>query len=716
MIEELRKYNFEEKWIERIKKLGISKLYPPQEEFVKRRLFEKSCIVASPTASGKTLLALFSTINCIKNGKKILYTSPLISLAFEKFEEFSKFFEEYKVAISVSDYDSADPWLQNYDIIIATNEKVDSLIRHGAEWIKDVGLLIVDEIHLLNDKERGATLEMVIVKIKKLVNNIKILGLSATIKNCKELAEWLNCELLESKFRAVPLYQGVVLDHKIKFLGKEEIQLDNKLEIEESIVKDVMLKNKQLLIFCSTRRNAEALAERISRFLINWLKDKEIAELAKISKEIENSLEIATRQCKRLAECVRKGVAFHHSGLISRQRRIVEENFKNGLIKVLVSTTSLAYGVNLPAFRVLIRDIKRFEEPYGYRYIPIIEYYQMIGRCGRPKYDAYGEAVTVAKSEVEAEKIFEIFINGEPEPIISKLSSEPALRSHILSLISSEFCLTKKSLKNFFSSTLFAHQYGNIGIIEEKIENILEMLSQWNFIEISGEKIEATQIGKRISQLYIDPITGKLFIDAILSSKNFEEINLLQLISFTLEMRPLPSIKTSEIEELEKEIERNREKFFIKIDENEIEYEEFIKSIKMSKILQMWINEKSEEEILEKTSITPGELYSKLQISDWLIYSLYELSKLLKKKEKMKYLAKFRIRIQKGIKEELIPLVIIEGLGRVRARKLYQHGIKTLKDLKEIPLESLSKIVGENIAKKIKKELEENNEQLKLLF
>ncbi|MEM5875143.1 MAG: DEAD/DEAH box helicase [Candidatus Aenigmatarchaeota archaeon] len=717
-VDELKKFGFEEKWIERIKSLGINKLYPPQEEFVKRKLYEKSCIISTPTASGKTLMAFLSAIECLKNGKKVLYTSPLVSLAFEKHEEFSQFFKENKVAISVSDYDSSDPWLQNYDIIIATNEKIDSLIRHGAEWIKDVGLLIVDEIHLLNDFERGATLEIVIVKIKKIVRNLKILGLSATIKNCKELAQWLNCDLLESKFRPVNLYQGIAFDSKVKFFGRDEIQLDKNLEIEEGIVLDTLSKNKQILIFCSTRKNVESLAERLSKFVKNHLKKDDLNKLEKVSEEIENVLEISTKQCKRLSSCIKGGVAFHHSGLVGKQRRIIEENFKNGLIKVLVSTTSLAYGVNLPAFRVLIRDIRRYDELYGYRYIPIIDYYQMIGRCGRPKYDKYGEAITVAKDEDEAEKIFEIFINGEPEPIRSKLSNEPSLRMHVLALIASEFCLTKKSLKNFFLSTFFAFQYGDISIIEEKIEEILDLLSSWNFIKIKDDKIEATLLGKRISQLYLDPITGKFFVDAIESKNKFDETNVLQLISFSYEMRPLPYIRAGEIEDIEKELELNRNKFLIEVSEDDLEYEDFVKSLKMAKILEMWINEKSEEEILERFSITPGELHTRLQIADWLLYSLHEISLILGKKDYLRFINKLRIRIKKGVKEELLPLVILDGLGRVRARKLYNHGIKNIRDLKEIPIETLSKILGEKVATNIKKQVEGENkeEKQKTLF
>lgn len=709
----LKNFGFKEEWIQKIKDLGIVNLYPPQEEFVKRRLFEKSCIVSSPTASGKTLLAFLSSIKCLEKGKKVVYTSPLVSLAFEKYEDFTNFFREKKVAISVSDYDSSDPWLKDYDIIIATNEKIDSLIRHGADWIKDVGLLIVDEIHLLNDIERGATLEMLIVKIKKLVKNLKILGLSATIKNCRDLANWLDCELLESNFRPVTLYQGVAYDSKIKFFGNREIKLNENLELEEAIVEDTLRKNKQILIFCSTRKNVESLAERLSKFVKNKLNKNELLQLAKISEEVENALEVSTKQCRKLAECIKCGVAFHHSGLVGKQRRIIEEFFRKGLIKVLVATTSLAYGVNLPAFRVVIREIKRYVEPYGMYYIPVIEYYQMIGRCGRPKYDSYGEAITLAKNEEEADIIFEKFVCGEPEPIISKLSSEPALRMHILSLIASEFCLTKKSLRNVFLSTFFAYQYGDIATIEEKIEHILDLLASWNFIKVNDEKLEATTLGKRVSQLYLDPITAKLFVDAAMSSKTLNDFNVLQLISFSYEMRPLPYLRSSEVLDIEKEIQLNEKNFLIEIPEDSLEYEDFARSVKMAKILELWINEESEEKILEKFSITPGELYSRIQIADWLLYSLHEISNLLNKKDYLRYLSKLRVRIKKGVKEELLPLVVLEGLGRVRARKLYNYGIKTIKDLKEIPIETLSKILGESVAKNIKKQVEEDEREEK---
>ncbi|MCS7094034.1 MAG: DEAD/DEAH box helicase [Candidatus Aenigmarchaeota archaeon] len=708
-VEDLKNFEFEEKWIERLKKLRISNFYPPQEEFIKRRLFEKSCIVSSPTASGKTILAFLSTICCLKNNRKVLYTSPLVSLAFEKYEDFSEFFREYKVAISVSDFDSSDPWLQNYDIIITTNEKLDSLIRHGAEWISEVGLFIVDEIHLLNDLERGATLEVVIVKMKNIVKNLKILGLSATIKNRKELSEWLECELLESDFRPITLYQGVAYDSKIKFHNKADIKLEDGLNLEEAIVNDTLNRKKQILIFCSTRKNTEALAERLSKFVRTKISKNELEILEKISDEVENSLEVPTKQCKKLSSCIKCGVGFHHSGLTGKQRRLVEENFKKGIIKVLTATTSLAYGVNLPAFRVLIKDIKRYHPSFGYVYIPIMEYYQMIGRCGRPKYDEYGEAIVLVKDEDDAEIIFDRFIYGEPEPITSKLANESVLRMHILALIASNFCKSDESLKKFFSSTFFSYKYGDIYLLEDLLEKIIETLKEWGFVVEKNKKYDATLLGKRISQLYLDPLTGKIFVDALKKMEELEEFSVLQLVSFSNEMRPLPSIKTLEILKIVEEVEKNKNVFLIDIPENDEDYENFEKSVKMAKILEDWINEKTEEEILEKYSITPGELYSRIQIADWLLYSLHEIALLMGKKNLLRKINKLRVRIQKGVKEELLQLVSIEGIGRVRARKLYRYGIKNVEDLKKIPLETLSRIIGEKTARSVKNIVENKN-------
>jgi helicase len=710
-VDELIKFGIPEDFIKKFKEEKILKLYPPQEDIVKKKLLdERNLIISIPTAGGKTLIATLAMIKKLSELRcKVIYLCPLVSLAYEKFNYYKKLFEnKFRVAISVSDYDSSDPWLSEYDIIIMTNEKCDSLIRHGAEWIKQVRLIIADEIHLLNDSSRGPTLEILLTLLRKIVPQAQILGLSATIRNSDELAKWLNAILYISDFRPVKLFEGVAYDSKIDFYRRKSYELSD-LETEAAIVENTLRMKKQCLFFVSTRKNSEALAERLRRLVKKSLTRSEERELVKISNDILNVLEIPTRQCKRLASCVKHGVAFHHAGLLGKQKRIIEENFRKGLIKTIVATPTLAMGVNLPAFRVIIRDAKRYYPGLGAVYIPVLEYTQMIGRAGRPQYDKWGEAILLAKSEDDAYDLVNRFILGEPEEIRSKLAAEPMLRMHVLALIATDLVKSEDALKEFFSKTFFAFQFGNISLIEDKLEEILNKLEEWEFVRTKRGRLQSTRLGKRVSELYIDPLTANYFIECLRNAvaRKTEPFSYLQVICNTIEMKPLLSVRTGEFSEIENEIAK-REKIFLQEipEEWDIEFEDFFRSVKTALVLEDWINEATEDQILVRYRVTPGELRNRLQIAEWLAYCLQELALLLGFKEILKDIRKLRVRLRNGVKEELIPLVRLEQIGRVRARKLFNAGFKTLSDLRKVPLSSLEKIIGPKIAKIVKDQLE----------
>jgi len=701
---------------ELIKKLleisGFKELNPVQKEALKKGLLKgKNLVIFAPTASGKTFCAELAAIRTILEKKeKVVYMVPLVALANEKYQEFKNKYEKLgiKVAMSVGDMDSSDPWLKNYDLIVVSNEKMDSLIRHGAEWINDIGLIIADEIHLLDQADRGPTLEITLTLLRKIVPNAQLLALSATIKNAKELAEWLNAETVISEWRPVKLYKGVSYPYQVKFLEKEGYELDSNLPLEESIVKNTLSLRKQALVFVSTRKSAESLAEKLGKVVKQNLSKNEVKELEKLADEIENVLEVPTKQCKRIAKCIKLGCAFHHAGLLHKQKVLIEENFRNGLIKVIVATPSLAYGVNLPAFRVIMRDLKRYYPGIGAVFVPVLDVQQMLGRAGRPQYDAYGEGIILAKSEEEAEEIIDHYFYGELEEITSKLAVEPILRMHTLALIASDFCKSEKSLLDFFSKTFYAFQYGEISTIKEKILDILENLVKWKFIEKKKDKLVATRIGRRVSELYIDPLTAHRFIECLARAKKKEiqPFSFLQAICNTIEMRPLLSIRTGEFSELNEEIAKRENQILEKIpNEWDLEFDEFLKSVKTALMFEAWINEATEDYILSKFKVAPGEFYGRREIADWLVYSLHELALLLGYKELLKHIRKLRVRLEYGVKEELIPLVRLKQIGRIRARKLYNANLKTLSDLRKIPLESLSQIIGPKVAYSIKEQL-----------
>ncbi|NCN39579.1 MAG: DEAD/DEAH box helicase, partial [Candidatus Aenigmarchaeota archaeon] len=352
-------------------------------------------------------------------------------------------------------------------------------------------------------------------------------------------------------------------------------------------------------------------------------------ELSKLSDKILNVLESPTSQCKKLADCIRNGVAFHHAGLLGKQKGLIEDNFRNGLVRSICATPTLAMGISMPAFRVIIRDIKRYYSGYGMRYIPVLEYKQFVGRAGRPEYDSWGESILVAKNETDSHKLTETYILGDPEDIYSKLSLEPVLRMHTLALIASGFIDSRKSLIGFFKKTFYAHQYGDITDIEEKLDKILEMLIDFKFLQHKKDKIFPTKIGKRVSELYIDPITAYHFVRSLKkSNESTPDFTLIHVISKTLEMQPLLTVTNNDFKEVDDKIARS---IFLEKspEEHDEDYDSFVRSVKTAMLFESWVHEKTEDQLLSQFRVTPGELYTRLKNADWLLYSLNELGVLL---------------------------------------------------------------------------------------
>ncbi|MEM3381047.1 MAG: DEAD/DEAH box helicase, partial [Candidatus Bathyarchaeia archaeon] len=209
-----------------LERAGYENLYPPQIEAIRAGALKgKNILLASPTASGKTLVAELCIIhNILKDRGKSLYLTPLRALANEKYEEFQKYNslkksngENITVAISTGDFDSADEWLGRYDIIVSTNEKVDSLLRHKATWMNEIRTIVADEIHLLTDQDRGPTLEITLTRLMKLNPEAQLLALSATVSNADDIARWIDGVAITTDWRPVPLREGVYYGGEILF-------------------------------------------------------------------------------------------------------------------------------------------------------------------------------------------------------------------------------------------------------------------------------------------------------------------------------------------------------------------------------------------------------------------------------------------------------------------------------------------------------------------
>ena len=206
-----------------LRQRGFSSLRPSQEKAIDAGLFDKkNLLICTPTASGKTLVGELAILRAVLYDEaKALYVVPLKALASEKYRQFKKNYPWLKVGISSGDLDSADEYLGRFDVIITTSEKLDSLLRHRVNWMSSVRVLVVDEIHLLNDAGRGPTLEVVITLLKKILQELQVVGLSATIGNPEALASWLEAELVVDYWRPVELRKGVLVGNELVFEEKK---------------------------------------------------------------------------------------------------------------------------------------------------------------------------------------------------------------------------------------------------------------------------------------------------------------------------------------------------------------------------------------------------------------------------------------------------------------------------------------------------------------
>jgi len=702
----IEKLDLPDSAIEFLKSQGFEKLYPPQADSVKSGLLDgKSILVSAPTASGKTLIAMLAMFSYLsKNNGKVVYLSPLRALAAEKFTEFKKLEKialgnKIKVGISTGDFETIEKNLEKSNILILTNEKMDSVIRHGAEWIDEIGLVISDEIHLIGDENRGPTLEMILTQLKLLDSKPQIVGLSATITNSDEIANWLDCKLVKNGWRPVPLSEGVCDGGQVTMNDGTIFEVERTLRgtpIDLGV--QSVMQGGQSLVFAETRTRSKSLATKAADVISQLLEKNDLKELEKTSKKILSQNE-HTEIVKTLATLVKKGVAFHHAGLNQNCREIIEKEFRNGTIKLLSSTPTLAAGVNLPARRVVISNINRYNAKIGRNMpISILEYKQLCGRAGRPQYDDYGESIIVGSGNVE--ELTEHYINGEPEPIISKITDDKSLRTHILSVIVTHPGIKKDEILEFFLQTLGGLQ-SRKPTIKFAIDISLRFLSSELLIIKKGERFAATEFGKKTSMLYIDPLTATHFRDAVenVSQDRKHTFGFLHLISSCEEFFPKFSLRNKDYESASLLIENHSSELLEPISEYDCS--------RSLLALQAWITESSELSLSDSLSIESGDMHRMAEMANWLSYCLREISKHVERADLLEELDDLRKRIVYGIREELLDLVRVKGIGRVRARILYKHKIKNLDDLAKIPVNKLAEIdkIGSTIADNIKSEL-----------
>ena len=732
----IEKLDLEPKVIDFLKSEGYEELFEPQEQSVKAGLFDekKNFLITIPTASGKTLIAMLAILSHLSKHKtKVVYLTPLRALTSEKFEEFKKLEKlnlgrKIKIALSTGDSKEKKEKLEDADVIFLTNESMDANMAFQKDWIYDIGLVVSDEIHLIGDNTRGPTLEIILTRFKSGFigkNPPKIIGLSATISNSNELADWLNCELVESTFRRVPLSEAVYSRHIITNQDREETEGNFAKNRQESrhpkawigLGLDTVAEKHQCLIFAMTRKNAVAWAKEAGLDVVKELKPNQKKELEKISKKILPKEDYDnTKLTSELAKTVKNGTAFHHAGLDQRCRTIIENAFKDRHIKLLTATPTLAAGVNLPARRVVIPSVMRYTNN-GLEKISILEYKQMCGRAGRPQYDDMGESIIIAKGYPD--EILEHYVDGEPEPLESKtLDEDSSLRINLLGFIytASKFNPTSyEKIIKFFSQTFAAYQLSDDSVLEKKVTKQLEKLKEYGMIT-DENGFEPTKFGIRIFYLRIDPetafdMTGYIE-DYLRGTKHtFGILYMITNLHEFYSQYPIPDKYQGDMDDL--------------IDPNEKLYrnQEFSREycFKSLLILYKWIDAMTYQDMSDHFDAEPGDIFYIKENAKNLVYIFTEIIKFwrdyAKENKQKKIVSEYqslidesdllKLQIQHGVPEKYLELVKIKQIGRVRAQILYKNGFKNRLDLEKAKIEKLAKIdkIGLTIANNIKAEL-----------
>ena len=701
---EVRELDVSGEIVAALEEQGYVTLHPPQAEALPKALAGDNLVVAVPTASGKSLIAYISALKAIlEKGKKVLYIVPLKALASEKKDDMDKFADRlgFKTAISIGDLDSEDRWLNDADFIVATSEKADSLIRHGSKLIDEIGLVIADEIHLIHDPSRGPTLEVALTKLKRKHGDMQIIALSATISNANDLAMWLDADLVKMDWRPIPLHEGVYYNWEVTFEDGRSFDLPQGKDDIWAMVKQTIDDGGQCIIFVNSRRSTESLAVKYSPSM------KSVCgrQLTDEEKSLIEGDADTTSLGRKLSACIACGMAFHNAGLTARQRKYVEDNFRNGNIKCIVATPTLAAGINLPARRVIVRDTKRFESNSGNTPIPVMEIKQMCGRAGRPGYDPFGEAILVAKSYDDYENLMDNYVQCDTESIMSKLGNEKVLRNHVLGLIATGDVSSADDVISFIRDTFYGSESELFGI-ESAIENIIDYLAEHGMVERFGEDVGILPFGKRVSDLYIDPESAVILKEAVEKmDERTEDFPILLAAAMTPDVMGLYPKKKDE-ERLAALEDQWEGKFLVEPpDYDDYQYEYFMGDLKTAALISDWISEVDEETITEAMGIGPGDIRARVDMMDWLLYAMSEICAIYRP-ECTKTVRNLIVRVRYGIGKELMELVSLKGVGRARARILYDRGIRSINDVASKDVNELGSIpgIGYALANKIKEQ------------
>lgn len=666
----------------------IKEFNPAQKAVIESGYLEdkSNYIISIPTASGKTVLGILPALKTILNGGKAIYAAPLLSIQNEKVKEF-KAFEEH--GIKVGKHPS------NSDLSVMVFESFDALTRFSWNVLREVDTLIIDEFHMIGEYSRGPTLESAITRAKIINPSLRIIALSATLKNIDEIEQWLDGKTVEHDYRPVPLNKEV--------LDAEMFNTKNKNDVIVKIVEKAIEDNSQALSFVSTRRFTESLATYVAKKIDKKTTKEQKQKFKQVADKLlevpKKKGSLPTTTCLKLAEAAEKGVVFHHAGLFNEQKEIIEDEFRKGNILMITATPSLMYGVNLPSKYVVIRDHTRWTSN-GPASIPVFDYEQMSGRAGRPQYDDVGYSYLVAKTMDEAFDLEARYVNGEIELTNSKLiDNKDAIYKQIIAQIASSLSKNLDDLNDFFGKTLYGFQMKNNpsmsmfaqDSLNWELESALEFLLQNGIIRATPEGLKTTDFGNLIAKSNYAVETAVKIKEYVSTMEKLNPAEMIYALAETPDL-PLISFKGRKSKDPVRDKLSECGLFAVDIGNPEATAVSLIE----------WIDERNEYEIENAYNVYSASTRRSAYEASRLVKFAKNTLEVLGNYSNLKDMDYLSARLYYGVKEDIIPLVVgVKRLGRKRARLL----MKTFGDnLSEASEKELQKVegIGSKLAGKVK--------------
>jgi helicase len=646
---------------------SASYLNPAQQRVSDHGLLESgfSVVLQMPTGSGKTWLAQKAIKQSLKKGFRAVYLSPLRALADELASEWQKEFTNAEVGVFTGDYGKPGRSLpvsySDARVMIMTPERLDACTRswrsHWA-WIPDVDWLIVDEIHLLGDQNRGSRLEGAISRFKRINPFCRILGLSATLGNREELADWLEGVELETSWRPVPLEWKLV-----RYRKPEE-----KLELLANEVSRVAQDGGQSLVFVQSRRRAEQIASDLRERGFNAL--------------------------------------HHHAGLAHDQRRKVERAFRKNDTRILVATATLEMGLNLPVRQVVLYDLQAFDG-VGFQPLSVNTVWQRAGRAGRLGLDDSGEVVLLAPTW---ERTSDQYSAGRFESIQSGIAQPAALAEQILVEVHSGLARTHSQLERVMKTSLAALQDQSMQVAEA-IDEMLQagMLRQ----EEVGERtlLKATRLGRIACRHQLKPATVLRLRRFLQDLDTFTDFDLLLVAASTPDCSPNLPVDFEDLETFAEELARRPSRLYEDFDHArdllDLGGKQLLSSLKTALVIWRWTVTGDAETVAEEEGCYPFEISRLIEAMDRLLLAASSIRQGIDepspseegsepsiKSDTHLRIELLRQKILNGIDGPAASLTLIKGIGASWASKLSNQGVSDLTKLVGETPETLARLSG----------------------